>query len=293
MGVQIVRSLIAIGILAAATGEAMGQTITSRYTQLNFNYVYGAGGDSHVGGDNIEDSAILLSDSEETGYTGSTAGVLPGDPPSPYTAGVTGHVEQAYSIVGSVDLFRSISASGSTELTSSISGAGIASLSSTNNGNHVTFHFTIGHVVEYHLVGELDMTEPSFFSGVSLQVFDGFTWQWVFNSAFMPGFEGPFDVSGLLNPGQYRLMTTMGVGVFGSETQTGNFNYTLTVVRKGDMNCDGLVDGLDVQGFVLAALDPVAYDATYPDCNPINGDMNSDTFVTIDDIDAFVAAVLN
>ena len=57
----------------------------------------------------------------------------------------------------------------------------------------------------------------------------------------------------------------------------------------GDMNCDGLVDGLDIGPFVLALLDPTGYAMQYPDCNILNGDLIADGVVDLADIAPFVA----
>ncbi len=62
--------------------------------------------------------------------------------------------------------------------------------------------------------------------------------------------------------------------------------------RPGDMNCDGLVNGLDIQTFELAMLAPATYAATYPDCNASNGDIDANGAVTSADAAPFVACVL-
>ncbi len=68
------------------------------------------------------------------------------------------------------------------------------------------------------------------------------------------------------------------------------FNPTPFVT--GDMNCDGAVNFFDIDGFVLAVTDPIAYEAAYPDCHLINGDCNGDGVVNFFDIDAFVELVV-
>jgi hypothetical protein len=57
----------------------------------------------------------------------------------------------------------------------------------------------------------------------------------------------------------------------------------------GDLNCDGVIDFDDINPFVLALSDPVAYQAAYPNCNLLNGDCDFDGDVDFDDINAFVA----
>ncbi len=64
-------------------------------------------------------------------------------------------------------------------------------------------------------------------------------------------------------------------------------------VLLGDMNCDGVVDNGDIDAFVLALLDPIAYAAAFPGCNINNGDINSDGSVDNGDIDLFVDCLLN
>jgi hypothetical protein len=59
-------------------------------------------------------------------------------------------------------------------------------------------------------------------------------------------------------------------------------------VTLGDMNCDGVVDFRDINAFVLAISDPVAYAARYPDCDIRNGDVNGDGAVDFRDINPFV-----
>ncbi|TWT41067.1 Thermophilic serine proteinase precursor [Phycisphaerae bacterium RAS1] len=57
----------------------------------------------------------------------------------------------------------------------------------------------------------------------------------------------------------------------------------------GDMNCDGVVDILDINPFILALSDPVGYASAYPDCDINNGDVNNDGNVDVLDINPFVA----
>ena len=63
----------------------------------------------------------------------------------------------------------------------------------------------------------------------------------------------------------------------------------LRLRTPGDLDCDGDVDFDDINPFVLALSDPVAYQAAYPNCNILNGDCDGDGDVDFDDINAFVA----
>ncbi len=57
----------------------------------------------------------------------------------------------------------------------------------------------------------------------------------------------------------------------------------------GDMNCDGSLNGFDIQGFILALSDPTAYGQSYPDCQFAHADVTGDGSVNGFDIQAFVA----
>jgi len=58
---------------------------------------------------------------------------------------------------------------------------------------------------------------------------------------------------------------------------------------RGDLNCDGVVDGFDIQPFVLALIDPAAYAAAYPSCYWMYADCNGDGAVDGFDVQPFVA----
>ena len=60
------------------------------------------------------------------------------------------------------------------------------------------------------------------------------------------------------------------------------------VFAIGDLNCDGVVDQLDIDPFVLALVDPAGYAAAFPDCGLMLGDIDGDGDVDAFDIDPFV-----
>ncbi|MBK8914286.1 MAG: hypothetical protein IPM64_06725 [Phycisphaerales bacterium] len=61
---------------------------------------------------------------------------------------------------------------------------------------------------------------------------------------------------------------------------------------KGDMNCDGLLNNLDIDPFVMAITFPNQYQQTFPNCNMMNGDVNNDGAFSNFDIDPFVALLV-
>ncbi len=70
-------------------------------------------------------------------------------------------------------------------------------------------------------------------------------------------------------------------------------NVTTFAFPLGDTNCDGLVNAVDIEPFVLAVVDPAGYAATYPGCDVNNADANDDGLVDARDIEAFVDLVVN
>ncbi|MCG3128427.1 MAG: hypothetical protein CHACPFDD_03315 [Phycisphaerae bacterium] len=73
-----------------------------------------------------------------------------------------------------------------------------------------------------------------------------------------------------------------------STSQDVNGNGVPDECETGDMNCDGSVDGFDVDGFVLALTDPAGYADTYPECDIGRADVDGDGSLSGFDIDPFV-----
>ncbi|MCH8805420.1 MAG: right-handed parallel beta-helix repeat-containing protein [Planctomycetes bacterium] len=69
-----------------------------------------------------------------------------------------------------------------------------------------------------------------------------------------------------------------------------NIRY-LRRFRAGDLNCDGLFNGGDIDPFFLALGDPSQYSLVFPNCDPMLADMNSDGLLNGADIDAFFIAL--
>lgn len=64
--------------------------------------------------------------------------------------------------------------------------------------------------------------------------------------------------------------------------------YVQVVLGPGDLNCDGSINGTDIDAFVLALTDPTGYGTTYPGCDIDRADCNGDGTVNGLDVDAFV-----
>lgn len=105
--------------------------------------------------------------------------------------------------------------------------------------------------------------------------------------------------------GQQFTVMTYGArtGQFASVVGPGQYtvtynptNVTLTVLsmpQMGDLNCDGFINGRDIDGFVLAATgtppDFNEYTARYSNCNPALGDLNGTGTVDPLDVVPFVS----
>ncbi|MCK6456605.1 MAG: dockerin type I domain-containing protein, partial [Phycisphaerae bacterium] len=71
------------------------------------------------------------------------------------------------------------------------------------------------------------------------------------------------------------------------------YNPTNVTIRciaaPGDVNCDSAVDSLDVGAFVIALVNPPAFQAAYPGCDMFKADMNGDGQVDGRDIALFLS----
>jgi hypothetical protein len=64
------------------------------------------------------------------------------------------------------------------------------------------------------------------------------------------------------------------------------------VFSAGDLNCDGNIDAFDIDPFVLALTDPLAYAGKWPHCDSLLADINGDGKVDAFDIDPFVELLI-
>ena len=91
-----------------------------------------------------------------------------------------------------------------------------------------------------------------------------------------------YEQAGNLNFAFARKMARSVVGWLVDQAQ-------VQVFVAGDLNCDGVIDFLDINPFVLGLSDPAGYQAAYPNCNLLNGDINGDGVFDFQDINPFVA----
>ena len=67
-----------------------------------------------------------------------------------------------------------------------------------------------------------------------------------------------------------------------------NGDPTLHLFQKGDLNCDGVLNSLDIDAFVMALTNPADYLTTHPHCHANLADCNHDGNLNALDIDMFV-----
>ena len=67
-----------------------------------------------------------------------------------------------------------------------------------------------------------------------------------------------------------------------------SMSFTVGNYAIADTNCDGSINGLDIDAFVLALTDPSGYSTQYPSCDRMLADCNGDASVNGLDVDAFV-----
>jgi len=114
---------------------------------------------------------------------------------------------------------------------------------------------------------------------------------WFVHDILVPGLlSGPgFD---LAEDGYIHLLLRVEPLTGGGGPQRDAIFRLPTGGRRGDMNCDGKIDGRDVAAFVQAVLDPVQYGTDHPGCNIRNGDYTADAVVDSADLGGFTTCVL-
>jgi len=97
---------------------------------------------------------------------------------------------------------------------------------------------------------------------------------------------GEYGLSGTIGQVDASLAMTDASGAY---SLTGGFWSPCAGFVPGDANCDGAVNALDIDPFILALTQPALYDTMLPECDLIcNNDINGDGDVNPLDIDPFI-----
>lgn len=238
-------SLAAIAGLAVLTTAAQAQTLTSRFSQQNFNATYGGGATVFTPNANVPDSTLVASDLEFQQFNDSQNGFINNDPNRPWSATVALEQTHSYSVTGPLSNFTSIAASGQTFVAAAASGEGLATMVAANQGNTLELYFTLTSSTLANLRGNVSLVPDgqNLSAYVTLQKFDGIVWQNIFNSLFLPGQEGTFNNNYNLASGSYRIIGLSAGNAFAGvrPSQTNTWNYNLQVVPEpGTMAALGL-----------------------------------------------------
>lgn len=146
-------------------------------------------------------------------------------------------------------------------------------------------------------------TDTSFMEGSGVPIIDEHINEQYYTSADSNGHEwiGPTTLqltvtvpAGVL-PGWYDIeMSGEGLDTdFNAFYDEQHFYLHVAVpTNPGDVNCDGLRDGRDIQAFVRALLDPAGFPAAYPGCNIMNADVNQDSSINTADAPALATMLL-
>jgi hypothetical protein len=209
---RLVVAFVWFALVSTVVSSTFGQTLISRNSHLNFNYVFGAGPDVFQDTQELTASTLNLSDIHSIGHAQSESGSVPA---GPWSAGISVGIQQQYSITGTAGLLSGIEASGASVGDTSTSGFGSAGLFSSNPGNSLILNFDLTQAQVYSLTGEIAFVggASSTQTAVALQRWDGIVWQNVHNSLFLSGNQGAFDWSGTLDAGQYRMFSGLNLSL--------------------------------------------------------------------------------
>ena len=157
----------------------------------------------------------------------------------------------------------------------------------------------------------------SIIPGSSSGEFDPDTGEFTTNEFYEIAFEGDLSAFGLFSPvflpgasngiiengpnGRTISQAWIGTGQLNNPQNPKQpiiFEYTCEIhtnvtgqFAAGDMNCDGNVNGGDIDSFFVALVDPESYAAANPLCDTSVGDMTDDGLLNGADIDAFFACL--
>ncbi|GMU33585.1 MAG: hypothetical protein AMXMBFR20_14570 [Planctomycetia bacterium] len=100
------------------------------------------------------------------------------------------------------------------------------------------------------------------------------------------------DADGLFGPTGVAL--DFAGNVYVADTNNSRvLRFDVPINRLGDLNCDEVVDLMDVQPFVLAVVDQDAYETAFPGCPPSLADMNQDGRIDAADVQQFILLLTN
>ncbi|MCH8807363.1 MAG: hypothetical protein IH986_14945, partial [Planctomycetes bacterium] len=167
------------------------------------------------------------------------------------------------------------------------------------------FELSQGSIINYDYY--LNMTNPAGVDRLLVEVSDdgGGSWTEIANHGTSGGLswrthsinEADLSAAGVALTATMRMRYTANDSDPQSIVEAGLDAFRITVdicdppFPPGDLNCDGALNGGDIDPFFLALGDPAAYALAFPNCDAALADMNGDGRVNGGDIDPFFACL--
>ena len=241
--------------------------------------------------DNGSNSGSAYSFDTTTGR--QTAKLLPRDGAAfdqfGWSVAISGTSGEGFAIVGATRDDDNGTNSGSAYLFNTTTGRQIAKLLPRDGAAFDAFGWSVGISGTTAVVGAVVDGDNGYQSG-SAYLFDTTTGQQLAKLLPTDGAAGDlFGFSAAISG------STAIVGAFEDDdngrSSGSAYLFDAGAAPRGDMNCDGRLDGADIDPFFLALGDPAAYLLQFPNCDPLNGDMNGDGRLDGGDIDPFFACL--
>jgi hypothetical protein len=118
------------------------------------------------------------------------------------------------------------------------------------------------------------------------------SYSWGIYGATFYNVQVPVGACCLADGACQQLSETDCAGACGTYYGDGSVCWSGLCILRGDLNCDGAVDFGDINPFVLYLSNNAAWQAAYPDCSALNGDIDGDGTYgqwSFGDINPFVA----
>lgn len=121
-----------------------------------------------------------------------------------------------------------------------------------------------------------------------LSNFIGYHGCWWHATHAVPSVPGYNAAAGHIHVGAFINLTQAQLAAILSIRALTNHLDTIVLNPRGDMNCDGLVNGRDIASFVLATTSPATYSSFHETCFLRRADMNADGAIDATDVSQFV-----
>ena len=225
------KNYIALVFVAALAVTSNAQTMVSRDTTMNYNYLHGFGANGVDDAVSFDDTTLVNSFNHNVTWQSQNDGSWAGEP---WTAGVWGDLNQSFEITPSGGGFSQIDAAADSHLSAFQTHVGGALNYSTNPGNQLILNFNISSATDYTLTGNVTIAESEAGAGtlVALQRWDGIVWQQVHTTLFLSGMQGDFNYAGTLMAGEYRMVSAISITAFGNQDLAGSYNYQFNAVPE-------------------------------------------------------------